>query len=223
MTKTQQRQMLKGECFNRLMKLFHPLANWKGDSSDRESSYREQRDNQAQYIVEQYLEKLEKVNSLNQKSLKKKQDYEKVKTIYNRRIDRIVTVVDYMVKYPSNYLNNKIMKVGIRFYDNDFYNSITMFIDLFIEPTFIDRGDGHMITHLTSSQIVELFNTHCVYCYKYQRDNDKRHWQNNSPFDINWYKEYLKITEANIFWDGELEKALIEWDGDMYIANGKID
>lgn len=65
MTKTQQRQMLKGECFNKLMKLFHPLADWKSDSLDRESSYREQRDNQAQYIVEQYLEKLEKVNSLN--------------------------------------------------------------------------------------------------------------------------------------------------------------
>ena len=65
MTKTQQRQMLKGECFNKLMKLFHPLAHWKGDSWNRESSYIEQRDEEAQFIVEQYLQKLKSLNNLN--------------------------------------------------------------------------------------------------------------------------------------------------------------
>jgi len=115
------------------------------------------------------------------------------------------------------------MRVGIRFYDNDFCNPIRMFLDLFIEPTFIDRGDGHMITHLTSSQIVELFNTHCVYCYKYQRENGERVWKNNNyPFDISHYKDYLKITEANVYWDGDLDRELEDWDGDMYIADGKI-
>ena len=63
MTKTQQRQMLKGECFNNLMKLYHPKANWQSDQYDRESNYREQRDSSAEWIVEQYIKKLEELNS----------------------------------------------------------------------------------------------------------------------------------------------------------------
>lgn len=62
MTKTQQRQMLKGTCFNRLMKLYHPKANWKSNQYSKDESFREQRDSSAQYIIEQYLKKLEILN-----------------------------------------------------------------------------------------------------------------------------------------------------------------
>mgnify|MGYP003404505747 FL=1 len=62
MTKTQQRQMLKGRCFNRLMKLYQPKTNWKSDQYSKDESFREQRDSSAQYIIEQYLKKLEILN-----------------------------------------------------------------------------------------------------------------------------------------------------------------
>lgn len=112
------------------------------------------------------------------------------------------------------------MKVGIVFHDNDFCNPIRMFIQLFVLPTFIDRGEGHMVTHLTSSMIVEMFNTYCVHCYKWLKENDERY--KKEPFDIKWYQQHLKITETNVVWDGALEEAITMWHSEgVYWTDGK--
>ena len=92
------------------------------------------------------------------------------------------------------------MKVGIAYHDNDFTEAINDFMQLFILPTFVEREAGHHITHLTSSMIVELFNTHLCHI---QRLN---WWKRGSWDDAPLLKEYLTITEEHIYWDDEIKR-----------------
>jgi hypothetical protein len=55
--------MIEGRAFNSLLKIFHPKAHWKADEFLRDESYREQRDQEVQYIFERYFKELEKINN----------------------------------------------------------------------------------------------------------------------------------------------------------------
>ena len=104
------------------------------------------------------------------------------------------------------------MKVGIRFSDNDFMNTTRMFMELFIIPTFVDRGEGHMVIHLTSSQIVELFNRHAVYCFKYMQDNDTREYMRFDEKSLEHYRDWLQITEQDVYWDDKTDPYIEDWN-----------
>lgn len=62
MTKTAQRQQAKGEAFNAINRMFHPLSHWKAPEFPRDESYREKRDDEVERIMTRYFKKLEKIN-----------------------------------------------------------------------------------------------------------------------------------------------------------------
>src|SRR5690606_18637470 len=102
------------------------------------------------------------------------------------------------------------MKIGIRLGDNDFSTDVARFMKLFIIPEFIE-SDGHPITHLTSTQIVELFNK---YMTPLAILGDFEQWSPEYRKDYGHYSEYLRINETNIFWDDLV---------DNYINSGETD
>lgn len=107
------------------------------------------------------------------------------------------------------------MKVGIRFSDNDFsVHCVRVFVELFIVPTFVDRGEGHMVTHLTSPMIVELFNTHCAYVDRYMHWESHSDWYPNADTlqDIPLNKNWLTITEQEVYWDDRTDDYIGPWD-----------
>ena len=115
------------------------------------------------------------------------------------------------------------MKVGIRFGDNDFTTYTKAFMEMFIVPTFVEREPGHFVTHLTSSMIVELFNTHVPYVHrfmswyydthhKYFYPHEKAH---ANVHELMLHKDWLQITETDVYWDGHLD-----W---MLQQNGMFD
>lgn len=59
---TEQRQAVKGKAFNKLLKIYHPKANWKPDSFSRDESYAEQREYEVRVIFEDYFKELEIIN-----------------------------------------------------------------------------------------------------------------------------------------------------------------
>ncbi len=61
MTKTERRQMVRGEAFNSIMKIYQPLAKFSYDVYS-EDSYAEQRDHSVQWIIDNYLKELDKIN-----------------------------------------------------------------------------------------------------------------------------------------------------------------
>lgn len=54
MTKTEQRQMLKGKAFNDIQRIFHPKSKWKPDEFPRDESNPEKRDYEVRCIMETY-------------------------------------------------------------------------------------------------------------------------------------------------------------------------
>lgn len=118
------------------------------------------------------------------------------------------------------------MQLGIKFRDNDFTDVIRDFFQLYILPTFIDRGEGHMITHLTSNMVVEMFNMYMPYLYEYRiLNSEKRNWYRK---DINHRENignYLTIIENQVVWDGEVDEIVLGdgWcsNGDFVYTNGK--
>ena len=62
MNKTQQRQAAKGKAFNRLLKIYHPKANWQAPEFPRDLSYREKRDEEVEVIFMDYFNELNKIN-----------------------------------------------------------------------------------------------------------------------------------------------------------------
>ena len=109
------------------------------------------------------------------------------------------------------------MKVGIRYSDNDFApHCVKVFFDLFILPTFIDRGEGHMITHLTSPMIVGLFNTHVCYVDRWMKWYYDRAFYSplgNDLYERPLSKEYLSITESEVYWDDKIDSYIEDWNG----------
>lgn len=114
------------------------------------------------------------------------------------------------------------MKLGIKWSDNDFHYPIKMFFDLIIIPTFKDIGEGHMVTHLTPSMIVELFKTHMPYLHRFYTWEHHSDWnpQYKNLYDIP-LNDYFIITESDVFFDGELDRAIIVWDDFIYWTDGK--
>ena len=98
------------------------------------------------------------------------------------------------------------MRVGIRFSDNDFYNYICSFFELYIVPNFVEREEGHMVTHLTSSMIVDMFNLYMPYVYRYNNKQRERRYQ---EWDIG---DYLIITEASVYWDDKTDDYVGKWE-----------
>lgn len=114
------------------------------------------------------------------------------------------------------------MKLGIKWGDNDFHNQIRAFFDLFIIPTFKDIGEGHMTTYLTPSMIVELFKTHMPYIDRYLKwqFNSKYYPQYKTLYDFP-LSNYFIISESDVFFDGDLDKAITDWDDFIYWTDGK--
>lgn len=118
------------------------------------------------------------------------------------------------------------MKVGIRFSDNDFTQHIYAFIEIFIVPTFKDIGDGHMVTHLTSQMIVDQFNMHCKYLYRYIG------WMYGPKWDYESKKlherqlsDWLTITPSDVYWDDRTDVYIKDWNannnGEFTWTDGK--
>ena len=99
------------------------------------------------------------------------------------------------------------MKVGIRFYDADFMGDLRDFMALFILPEFVEREEGHMVTHLTSSMIVELFNQRMPHVVRRSKWNDGRCKQDEPLSD------YFYITEDYVYWDDQTDQYLPSWGG----------
>lgn len=65
MTKTQQRQMARGNAFNKILKIYHPKSDFKVSEFPRDESYGEKRDSIVREIVENYLKKLQSISHTN--------------------------------------------------------------------------------------------------------------------------------------------------------------
>ena len=63
MTITQQRQQAKGECFNALVRIYHPKSTWKPSEFLRDESYSEKREEEVRIIFDRYFKRLEEINA----------------------------------------------------------------------------------------------------------------------------------------------------------------
>lgn len=103
-------------------------------------------------------------------------------------------------------MNDKLgtKKLGIMFGDNDFYYTCTAFLRVLLPD---ERFTHHLANDLkfTKAQIVELFNgmTPSLYLLK------QNAWRYSSAPHID---DYLKITEANVYLDDEVDKISAEND-----------
>jgi hypothetical protein len=110
------------------------------------------------------------------------------------------------------------MKLGIKWSDNDFSTTIHCFFELFILPTYKDIGDGHMVTYLTPSMIVELFKTHMPYIDRYLKWQFDR-YQNEKLHNI-VLSNYFIITESDVFFDNQVDIAIERWGDFIYWTDG---
>ncbi len=118
------------------------------------------------------------------------------------------------------------MKLGIRFSDNDFCTAARLFMQLYILPNFIEREKGHFITHLTSSQVVDMYNTYMPHLQMYldeERYRENKYFRSPNDTDLQGYKSYLQIQEVDVYWDGKIDNyperwgvgcsGILEWEG----------
>ena len=108
------------------------------------------------------------------------------------------------------------MKLGIRFADNDFSTGVRAFMEMFIIPTFVDKGNGHMVTYLTSAMVVNLFNTHMPYIDRflgwYFSDRHDYRYYNKKLHECELHKSWLKITEMEVYWDDNTDAYIKDWN-----------
>jgi hypothetical protein len=98
------------------------------------------------------------------------------------------------------------MKVGIRFSDNDFTSDIQSFMWIFVLPTF---SDGK--THLTSDAIVDLFNSHFPTMKAYLDWYYSTDFSKSKPIGVQKH-EYSEISVSDIYWDGETDQFIRNWE-----------
>jgi hypothetical protein len=112
------------------------------------------------------------------------------------------------------------MRVAIRFTDNDFTTDIRTFFELYIIPNFIEREEGHMVTHLTTSMIVDMFNLYMPHVYRHNREIWAMLHKNISytKWDIG---DYLTITDSNVHWDSTIDEIILDNNGDITFTDGK--
>jgi hypothetical protein len=106
------------------------------------------------------------------------------------------------------------MKVGIRFGDNDFSRHIEAFLKLYIIPNFVEREGGHMVTHLTTSMITDLFNLYMPHLYTYNMwcwENEREYLPRGFDHHTHMGK-YLQITEFDVYWDNKTDDYIGDWD-----------
>jgi hypothetical protein len=115
------------------------------------------------------------------------------------------------------------MKLGIHFPDNDFTLYVKAFFEIFVLPTFIEREPGHYVTHLTSAQVVELFNLHFPYLHRYMAwlfDTKHKHQypmasgsRHKVLHEMKLNKDWLQITEMLVYWDDTTDDNVVNWKG----------
>jgi len=124
------------------------------------------------------------------------------------------------------------MKIGVRFSDNDFSSCIRAWMEMFIIPTFVERKKDHFVTHMTSSMIVESFNTHVAYVQRFmswyyddQKTLDHYRPKNKELIECQLNKDWLVITESNVYWDDKTDVYISDWNGnnncEFIWTNGK--
>lgn len=96
----------------------------------------------------------------------------------------------------------KLQKVGIRFTDNDFYNTMMPFMGL-----LLDLGGDECPS---KAKIVELFNMlapglYWMFQNKFQYSNTLDHREH--------MKKYLQIKEENVFFDNEVTQHINKVNG----------
>lgn len=94
----------------------------------------------------------------------------------------------------KNY-NKNLQRIGIKFPDNDFYNTIRTFLVLLVvsEPS-----------DLTKAKIVEMFNFCAPAMYVLGQSRDY-------TFDDH-LKDYLRIEERHVYLDDEIDTMSSEWN-----------
>lgn len=97
----------------------------------------------------------------------------------------------------SKLLPEGTKKVGIRFGDNDFYNTLTSFLRVLLP----DESFTHQSNDLTftKARIVELFNGMGYSMYLLKQNA----WRYAPGANT---AEYLKITEDKVYLDGEVDE-----------------
>lgn len=120
-----------------------------------------------------------------------------------------------MTRPPAKHL------LGIRFADNDFYNTLHPFMTLVLDSAFVGRPESseRIFENVTKARVVELFNEIafglymlCQNGFRYDDEKGQEHIRN-----------YLKITEKNVYLDDEVTKHIEEcdsWDnGEFHYAD----
>jgi hypothetical protein len=129
----------------------------------------------------------------------------------------IAIIVPYVeeLKITSTTIKRtrKIMKVGIRFSDNDFCSDIKTFMWLYILPTFKETEPNHFTTYLTSSMIVELFNNYFPTMKKYLDWYHSKYNDWEEELIGKQIEDYFKINEMNIYWDDKTDEYIEDWKG----------
>lgn len=107
---------------------------------------------------------------------------------------------------------NGTKKLAIRFSDNDFYYTIAAFLRVLLP----DESFTHHLANdlkFTKAQIVELFNG-MAYSLYLLKQNAWRYKPGENT------QSYLKITEKNVYLDGEVDSYLAEhtWDNGEFFC-----
>lgn len=111
------------------------------------------------------------------------------------------------------------MKVGIRFGDNDFVNAIRMWSYLFLQGVLTNLGSKRF----EKADVVDLFNDHAWRCHvwtKWNEITDLRDPTNITKTEANGIRDYLQITEDNVYFDEEIDEYLEEQPDDIYYTDG---
>jgi hypothetical protein len=86
--------------------------------------------------------------------------------------------------------------------DNDFINTVEPFVKFIAVDVLYNES-------FSKAKIVELFNNHAYSLYILNQSRDKKEDQS--------YKEYLKITEAEVLFDEEIDQ-FTNWNHDGCLA-----
>lgn len=116
----------------------------------------------------------------------------------------------------------KIVKIGIRFGDNDFAKTVCAFLELFIDSramsdrmhSFYAEAYPDRVLGPTKARIVEVFNAMAHWVCLIRQDG----WTESAE-DRTRHEKYLKIAESNVYFDDEVDKHLEKcgcWDNDEF-------
>lgn len=105
-------------------------------------------------------------------------------------------------------------KIGIRFGDNDFYNTFIPFLTVLGEQGIDSYGN------MTKEKFVELCNRSIVAFYWLYQNKCRDHWQTDHAIN-----DYLKITEYYVYFDEEVDTMLKktgQLDSDFFVLDTTV-